>query len=718
MNMKHLEDEARKAALNEIKNMFKTPSQLEKLSEYKRRAEMKKASADALLKSKIQNQLESVKVGIKQLKVCLSEVQDATNRVYDVNNLLEPLPITYNNLEDFRSEVIKYAQYGTAMEHLTNIANIEEKVKKTLQFIEDDKLLDAHQCLHELEISRDDLLYEVHIEPEKYSGTVDKITLRKYFDKVDLILQRLQEKIRLILSRCLHIVRIKPTMIVTTLRIIEREENSDEYALQQQKFSGFLPPGRPKKWRDMAMNILYKGVVDRIEGSKLENRSEKLWLVKDLEITRKIILNDLRLIKSLCTPCFPPDYNIFHQYIKFYHKALANYLNRIIKSKLEGNEYVTLLSWILNTYNGSELMSHSDLKIDSSKITGPLLQPEQLKKLETDYLEIIERNYQEWMNNILEKEKEEWLSKITEENMFQENYGEFYLTSAPFTIFEMIKEHLEVTNTISADITFDALLLSMRRMEIFAQNYRSDVTDFKYRHLKNYYQIKYFQDHIIAVINNNLKMIELSRHLKLLYWPQSQAKHYENFKRLIKTFQTNSEEAAVYLVEDAFIEIESIFNELFTSKWLQDRTLIKSICKTLDKSFSKFIHLKPDNLTLVMNIAQKMLTMNYIKALLSKRLSKQLNEIEIITPIDLILALSDILIADIELLVLDLTTLLGNYPSISEDHILRLFYIRSDIKPAIIREKIHDAMQAKKSPISTAKCDDIFKEITFNNKLW
>lgn len=55
---------------------------------------------------------------------------------------------------------------------------------------------------------------------------------------------------------------------------------------QRQSRSGFLPPGRPKKWRAMAMEVLKKSVAQRIEGTQVDERSSnKLWLVMYLEVS-------------------------------------------------------------------------------------------------------------------------------------------------------------------------------------------------------------------------------------------------------------------------------------------------------------------------------------------------------------------------------------------------------------------------------------------------
>lgn len=59
----------------------------------------------------------------------------------------------------------------------------------------------------------------------------------------------------------------------------------------------------------------------------------------------------------------------------------------VVQSGLEGNEYVTLLSWILNTYPGVELMNSPEVNIDVSTLP-PLLSDEIVQKLEDEYLKV------------------------------------------------------------------------------------------------------------------------------------------------------------------------------------------------------------------------------------------------------------------------------------------------------------------------------------------
>lgn len=85
-----------------------------------------------------------------------------------------------------------------------------------------------------------------------------------------------------------------------------------------------MPPGRPKRWRAIALEALSGAVAQRIEGTRVNEREDNhLWLVTYLELTRQLILEDLRVVKTLCVPCFPPHYDIVNKYVDLYHSSLS-----------------------------------------------------------------------------------------------------------------------------------------------------------------------------------------------------------------------------------------------------------------------------------------------------------------------------------------------------------------------------------------------------------
>jgi exocyst complex component 3 len=199
-----------------------------------------------------------------------------------------------------------------------------------------------------------------------------------------------------------------------------------------------------------------------------------------------------------------------------------------------------------------------------------------------------------------------------------------------------------------------------------------------------------------------------------------------------------------YLLQEAFLDLEVHFNDLFSAKWLPSTMSVDTICVTLEDYFHDYNHLRVINFVYVINEAQRMVAKRYIRAMLSKRISKPRADCEVIskkidsearrikgffekiapnvsktdTPINVISALANLLTCDAEMLSLDLHTLLSNYPSLTEDHLLRLFYIRNDLKSNETKEKVQDAMGSKKSKVSTDKQDSIFREVVFSDKLW
>lgn len=79
-------------------------------------------------------------------------------------------------------------------------------------------------------------------------------------------------------------------------------------------------------------------------------------------------------------------HNDFYLCIHFKLKLFLQ-LQDVVTGGIEGNEYVTLLSWVLNTYPGNELMGSSELNIDVSTLP-PLLSKETMQKLQDEYLQV------------------------------------------------------------------------------------------------------------------------------------------------------------------------------------------------------------------------------------------------------------------------------------------------------------------------------------------
>ncbi|CAH0406996.1 unnamed protein product [Chilo suppressalis] len=740
-SMDDIEEEAKLAAEKMVMNMMQRPGQLEKVEQYKKRITHKKASIEAQLKSAVQGKLDGVSVGLKQLQECLDDVQEISVKMDELEELLKEVPPLVASLQAVREEDSRHSQYVTAMDSLKHIFTVPESVAKTKQWIGEGKLLHAHQCLNDLENSRDDLLYELHRLPNQSSH--DKIMLKAYFEDVEMVSNVLEKQIKLILARTLNTVRKEPTVIVTALRIIEREEKRDQMALQQKQQTGFLPPGRPKGWRTKAFEVLECAVAQRIEGTRVDEREDnKLWLVRYLELTRQLILEDLRVVKTLCVPCFPPHYDIVNKYVNMYHTCLSSSLQDVVQTGIEGNEYVTLLSWILNTYPGDELMGSLQLGIDVSKLP-PLLSEEMMQKLQEEYLQKMESNYVEWMEKTLESERAEWNGQQLPE---VEPHSNAYHTHAPVIIFQMIDQNLQVTETISKEITFKALLLSIDQVTRYGNMYREGVIQFKNAHFSDRSRVAYFTHHMITIVNNSEQMARLAQQTQARHWPAGRhdPPAEARFDKMLATFQNLRNEAARFLLEEAFLDLEVHFDALFTSKWLPSTIPVDTICITLDDYFQDYNHLRDKNFEYVINEAQNLVYKKYITAMLSKKVSfktveeaqqaatkivKEANQIRsffkkiapegvnVDWPFEVINMLAEVLrCQDIEMLSLDLHGVVAKCPDMTEEQLARLLALRADVPRAHVRDTVAIALAAR--PVSRASSHpSLFSNITFSDKL-
>lgn len=705
--VERLEEETRAKAAKHVANMLQRPEQLEKVQQLTRRVERKKASVEAMLKSAMQSQLEGVRTGLNQLESALVDVTEIKQCMADIEKSLGTVPELYEKLREVREENLRHSQLVTARENLKHIFTVPETVSKTLVWIEEGKLLQAHQSLVDLENSRDDLLFELHRIGHQNSR--DRDLLKEYFAAVTDLSNRFEKQLSFILLRTFETVRRSPKELVTALRIIEREERSDEDCAHKQRQTGFLPPGRPKGWRDRCMDRLRSTIADKIEGNQLETRDKnKMWLVRHLEVIRMVMLEHLRIAKHHLEPAFPPKYYIFQYTFSLFHSQVAERLNNIIEEGLEGQEYVSLLQWVEQTYPGPELMGSPALGMNKNLIP-PLLNHEVVEKLMSLYLENMRTNYSSWMQTAIKLEQEDWTSERDPEM----DVDQFFHTASPVTIYQMVDENLQVSETISQELVHKVFLLGIEQVTRFGEMYKNAIVEYKTNYFKERSAFSLFTRYMIAIINNCDRFEDLSQEMKERWWKPG---HHDNdagakFETLLGTFQNIREISVNFLLDEAFLDIESYFSDLLTSKWQTGSQAMDTICATLKDYFEDYQFLKPKNFKLVIEEAQDRVARKYITSMLqnnvlrrkitftneterknaaikikteamqSKRFFKEIapEMADFDSPFDTLAILAEVVSSDDEMLPLELGTLCQRYPDVSHEQIFCLLLLRGDM---------------------------------------
>ncbi|GIY80455.1 exocyst complex component 3 [Caerostris darwini] len=617
-DMNQIESEAAATAAKHVANMLQRPDQLEKVDKYMQREVRKKASVDGVLKTAMQTQLDGVQTGLCQLEAASNEIQEINKDIQEIKDSLRMIPELVENLYALKIESKEHSQCSAALENLEHILNIPKSVQDALDMINEGKLLAAHQSLAILEHSRDDLLYEMHKLANQ--SPTDKNMLKHYFSDVEKLSEEISKQLWLILRRTLNSVRKEPKIIVSALRIIEREESEDTCAGDLYNRTRYMPIGRPKQWREKAFEVLKQSVLERIEGNQFEDRSgNKMWLVTHLEMTRQIIVEDLRVVKSACVPCFPPKYEIFEEYVKMYHDCLSGHLQDLIGNNLEDNEYISLLTWT-SGYGSAEMLGHPDLSIDVSKLP-PLLEKTVIQSLVNQYLYNVKKNYRDWMKNALSTDVKDW-------NQYEgpdEDESGYFHTQLPLIMYNMLDQHLQVAQTVNKELVNNMMLLSFEEVLEFTRLFEEAIMSYRNKHFENRSIVKYFTSYMIATANNCLQFCEFADKLRIRYSKDLTAVSKNAdiiFCRTIEAFLKLILVVLKCLREELFMDLSSNLNEVMTRTWfLSGNQIVDTIHATLDDYGNDYTHLLPENFNLLITDVMNWIAVNYIYAVLQRRMS-------------------------------------------------------------------------------------------------
>ncbi|KRZ70504.1 Exocyst complex component 3 [Trichinella papuae] len=762
MDMPALEEEAFSVAVKQVAAMLRRPDQLEKLSHYKQRALRKKAAVEAMLKTAVHSQLENVRTGLNQLQLISKDVATIQKCSTQIIKELDGIPALKKKLQILHEENRKHIQCSTAIENLKAIYEIQDTVDQTYELINSGKLLHAHQNLMELENARDNVMFEVF--KTKAESVYDQKILADYFCELFKLADELSKQLWYIIGRTLEAVRGTdpgPQQLVTSLRIIEREERIDEFCLQRKQDTGFMPVGRPRQWRTKCFDVLTNMVNQRIEGNQLEDRIlHKEWLARYLELIRMTVVQDLRVVKSGCIPCFPPEYHIFDRVLFMYHTSISNRLREIAADSLEKNELIQLLSW-LRIYSGKDMLGHVTLGIDAQKLVAdhPLLPRKTVTELMNRFIEITKNDLQDWLGRTLVQEKDvyDWYKGASPET---DCYNQYYTPLASI-LFQMIDDQMQLGKEMGSETIPNILFVCVEEMLTFTNQYKEAFQAFYNKHFEDRSRFKYFTQTMVSIANVCLICVESSEKLKTnvrlsVQWespqnsstqvtsprPQSmRADLLQNIEQLKDRWNLNSQIAVKCLLSEVVTDVTPQLALILSSKWLGTLSAVDTICFTIEDYYQDHCHLKPSLLNNLLMELQIRVVQEYMKAFEARRLTfqnyeerkaasdqlckeaermKELfnrlikqeddssEEFETVTSV--LLAVTEVMsLRDKSLLALEVSSFVQKYPNISVEQLSGLIQMREDVGRSEARQLAQEiTAQNKLRPKLQGKIANVF----------
>jgi hypothetical protein len=110
---------------------------------------------------------------MEQLKDVNNNLNEVRNTIYSIQEEYNKISHLENTLGELRREANKHKQLKSAKENVKNILNVEDLAKQARQYIDANKILNAHKCLLDMEKCRNDILEELGSSNEKNVNVSD-----------------------------------------------------------------------------------------------------------------------------------------------------------------------------------------------------------------------------------------------------------------------------------------------------------------------------------------------------------------------------------------------------------------------------------------------------------------------------------------------------------------------------------------------------------------
>ncbi|XP_055327843.1 exocyst complex component 3-like [Paramacrobiotus metropolitanus] len=711
-----------------------------------------KSTIDVMMKTMLQSHVEGVQLSIGNMDHVVANTRSLKTNFQGILKDLKEMKTLNSQFKEIREEHSRHSQLAAAVENAKQIFNVGEIADRTRKLIDEGKLLLAHQSISDLERSRDDLMFEFFKQPT--TSHLDQVQLEKYFQPVESLSVQLGKQIWVHMGRAINIIRKEPALIVSCLRIIEREERLDAKALERKAASGFLPHNRPKQWKAKCFQVLEQSVTEKIEGSQLTDaRADKTWLVKHLEIIRQEVLKDLSVVRSVAIPCFPPEYDIMNVYAKMYHKAIAKQIAELIEhEKMQAEDIVTLLTW-LEEYEGENCLSHPNVQLDVRSLGAPLLAPKKTQELVELYVQATSLNVDNYLYRALNVEKAGWSS-----GQKPDESSPFYQTQTPTDVFQIFDQNINIAARMGDEISKRMYVLCLRKLADFSDALKKAVTEFKVEKFKDRTQFMNYTDVMMALVNDCSRYVEF-----IQVWAQKKSNlgHSDKVMECCKCFEHVKTEAISCLLEEVIQDLlPNYISEFFTVKWLRSQSqAMQTVHMTLmDYSNDYKRHLMLPNYVETMEVVQLKILKYYLQAILDRKLRFRSNDerqdaakrikadMDILTnlnldlrfvsevggqtddrrsgpdQVDLMLSydifenFAELLKCSEDMIQLELSTFVQKFPDVTAQQLARLLDVRGDLKIDLgdlnknDGTKVLDVMSAD---LGKMKVKTIFSEVTY-----
>ncbi|XP_051239147.1 exocyst complex component 3-like protein [Dicentrarchus labrax] len=720
---------ARGAALKWASGVFCRPENLERLSQYKKRESQRTASIHTRLKSMVQSYLEGVGWGLEQLREARAELKEVSHALKKSGLESNQNTEGVKSLERLREVSVNHRQLLAAVSNLPRLYSVRSMVLETERLVESRRLLEAHARLMDLEHWQDDILWQLHGAAGSSLSAEDQELVAKYFSGVGQLVDALGKELWAVVSSALALARQNPTPFVSAVRIVEREEALDRALLEERGGTRGntrpLPPGRPRCWRACFFQVLEEAVSARFRSvSYLHTRGP--GLAGHLSALQHGIMADLATVRHLLEHCVPPHYHLTGAYLRASHHCLHAHLAQVSSWDLESGEIFAVLNWVLHIYNSPDMMGHPELVAEMEKQElGPLISTEGLDQLQNKYVQSVRKSVSEWMHKALQVELQDW-QRDQEPDTDHEG---FYQTSLPTIITQMLEENARVALMIGESLRDQTIQMGLYEMENLLNRFREALVEFGKEHRRDpsNNKNKFYLHYLLASISNCIILKKSTESLQQQQSSRSAGQFSRTPPNPLAALDRAVRRACRLVMDKLLLDLQPFLPGLLTRPWLVQGDPTPKLCCVLERHLELYSRVRPPCRQRLQEEAQWLMVVEYVRALMQKRLvcrsaeeRKQLAQQMIqddqqfreilhclegegsapeVNPLALLPVLADFIrLKDPGMLTLEVSGLAAKYPDISEEHVSVLLDIRGDVSRDI-RGAVLDLLEQSAPPL-------------------
>ena len=588
-----------------LKELLKTPEDLDKIPLIKAEILRKKAIVDAELRERLREKLEATEAGMGALADAQKIIQEIKEEMAKIDKLSAESAQMIEDFENINFLAQAHRNFEAVETWKRNLETFADRLATVEEMLKDDdndrenmpNLLKVHYEITKLRNIRDDAMEQATRATDPSVGP----TLEQYFEGLDPAIDFFDELIGLIAVSLIKLVESSNDgLIVRFALIMAAEEKSDQrvQALQEatkdhpeiaSRFQGITDGAKTVR----GYKERFYAAIKSYGSAQFENiREDFLADPTQLDKLLKWFFNDLNAVRLGMVRLMPKQWNIFKVYTDIYHNLMHDFLVGLIDDPESSSVHtLEIINWPERYYKkmGKLTWKKEDL--------SPHVIDNRETELVRDFRKLIVKFLDEWIDRIFTQEQKDFVNRNVEgSNLDSDEYG-YFRTKNLVDMWRMLREQIDAAaNSKRTDVVegvIDAMFTRLRsRQQSFMKMLESEAS--KFENNKTAIELEGFQslqDWLVATANDQIACIDdHEEEGRFAYLSDFKTK----FEPLVSQQYLERAETEVAQLRDGYVDFstwcmtrfaqlifavdfKSVMPEFFTPKWYTTTAMARMI---------------------------------------------------------------------------------------------------------------------------------------------